>query len=97
MSKQKELMDKKTKIAEFVKKHSYLNLDGIIEEHYTHEDTLSFETRDNGNVGEEEYGEEDYTAAENIQKLLNNTFDNINIDIDVCDEWVILNVEVKNI
>ena len=80
-------MESNNTIISFIAKHSYLDADDI------EGNTLSFATRDNGNVGEEEYGEEDYTHAITLKSKLLNEFKNITVEIDTIDEWVILTIQ----
>jgi hypothetical protein len=60
------------------------------------DDSLLYSTRENGDVGEEEYSEEDYNALVAEKKILLKKFDNINVSVSTCDEWVMLNVKLKN-
>lgn len=55
-------------------------------------DSLSFVTREHGNVGEETYSEEDMEDAINLKSVLLKKFSNIIIDIEGVDEWVHLNI-----
>ena len=57
---------------------------------------LSFATRENGDVCEEEYSDIDYRDAVRVKKALINTFkDKINVDIETCDEWVLLSITLE--
>lgn len=59
------------------------------------DNNLSFSTRENGDVGAEEYAMEDFEDAETVLKELENTFkDKIEVDIETVDEWVHLNVTI---
>lgn len=57
------------------------------------EDSISLMTRENGDVGEEEYGEEDYADAKNVKAQILEEFPNAKCRIDTCDEWVTLEIE----
>jgi len=53
-------------------------------------DNVSMVTRDNGDVGEEEYSDIDYSSGLEIIKSLKEDF-NIIAKISTCDEWVFVN------
>ena len=60
------------------------------------EDFITFVTRENGDVGEEDYGEEDWEDACRTSKHLLNKFrGKIKTDIYTVDEWVYLTVNIK--
>lgn len=55
-----------------------------------------FETRDNGDVGEEEYGMADVKEAQRLAKLVNEKFPNeFKMNLSTCDEWVTLEISEK--
>lgn len=56
---------------------------------------LLFETRENGNVGDESYGEEDYNEAVRILPMLRSAFPRQNFEGSVCDEFVIITITDK--
>ncbi len=87
----------KKNIVDFINKNSYLDLDGTLKEEYKYKSNLFFSTRSNGNVGDEEYGEEDYCHAIKIKKTLMELFseDIEDIEIETVDEWVHLTVNLK--
>ena len=78
-------------ILSFIKNVSYLSHDEDISE--TH---FLFSTRVNGSVGDEDYGEEDYTHAIDVKKKLLKEFNDITVEIETIDEWVTLNVFINN-
>ncbi|MFO7968828.1 MAG: hypothetical protein R6U15_01805 [Candidatus Izemoplasmatales bacterium] len=56
---------------------------------------LTFSTRDNGNVGEEEYSEIDFKEGLRLKKLLTKEFENkIKINLEPVDEWVMLEITI---
>jgi len=72
-------------ISKYIKKNSYLDSeDGGI--------PLLYSTRKNGDMSEEQHGEEDYKHAVSLKKALEGNFDNICIEVEVADEWVSLSV-----
>ena len=55
---------------------------------------LTYATRENGNVGDAEYGEDDMDEAYRVLEYLESIFDeDIDIQVDTFDEWVILQIE----
>lgn len=60
----------------------------------TNGDMLTFSTRENGNVGEEEPGEEDIKMAHQIAGDIRHQYDVKNIEVSSVDEWVYLEFEV---
>ena len=59
----------KQKVLDFVKNDRQSTQE--YEEGNSSDTTLSFGTRENGNVGDEEYSEEDLDATEALEKRLN--------------------------
>lgn len=57
---------------------------------------LTFATREHGNVCEEEPGSEDIEEAKRIRALIISQLPQLEVTIDVCDEWVSVNVAVSN-
>ena len=55
---------------------------------------LTFSTREHGNVGEEEPGEEDIKAAHRVAGDIRHQYDVKNIEVSSVDEWVYLEFEV---
>ena len=55
---------------------------------------LTFSTRENGNVGDEEPGEQDIKMAHQIAGDIRHQYDVKNIEISSVDEWVYLELEV---
>ena len=63
--------------------------------HYeTYDNTLTFSTRENGNVGDEEPGEKDIQMAHQIAGDIRHQYDVKNIEVSSVDEWVYLEFEV---
>jgi len=64
-----------------------------LDERNNDEQFMLFATRENGDVGEEEYSEIDFKEAESIEKELKEKYaKNVVVDIDTCDEWVHIEV-----
>jgi hypothetical protein len=77
-------------IKAFVKNNSYLGFeeqDG---------NTLRFVTRENGDVGEEEYSATDYNEALRVGRLIKERFEGVEAEVDTIDEWVDLEVTIKD-
>ena len=54
---------------------------------------LDYSTRENGNVGDEEYGEDDFIEAHRMAIMLENSFGSAVVtDVETCDEWVFLHI-----
>ena len=60
----------------------------------TYENILTFSTREHGDVGEEEPGEEDIKAAHRVAGDIRHQYDVKNIEVSSVDEWVYLEFEV---
>ena len=74
------------KIIDFVENNSYFQVDD--------EECLSFTTRKHGNIAEEEYSNIDYLEAIKICQKVKNEFEDIEYDIDTCDEWVNIYISI---
>ena len=65
---------------------------------FTHNNTednrLSFSTRENGNVGDETPGKEDFKKAHELAIDIKKSFDIVNVEISSVDEWVYLEFDV---
>lgn len=60
------------------------------------ENVVVFVTRDNGSVGDEKPGKEDFKEAQRLKKIINKKFKNkVNIQIDDVDEWTHIEVTEK--
>lgn len=77
----------KDEIIEFIKENSYLTFDGCDDDNY-----LSFSTRKNGSVYDEEHSPIDYREALKVTKMLKDKYENIRTDIDTFDEWILFTV-----
>ena len=55
------------------------------------DNSLDYATRENGSVYDEEFGQADYQEALNIKKNLEASFE-VEVHIDTCDEWVLLQI-----
>lgn len=60
------------------------------------ERTLSYATRDHGNVGDEEPGEEDIRMMKELKRHLKEKFgmNSLIITLDTADEWVSMDIEI---
>ena len=56
---------------------------------------ISFSTRQNGNVGSEQYGEADWDKGWEIIKAVEKHFDILKGELDTCDEWVSVRIFMK--
>lgn len=77
-------------IKAFVKNNSYL---GFEEQNGN---TLRFVTRENGDVGEEEYSHKDLQEAYRVEKLIKEKFEGVETEVNTIDEWVDLEVTIKD-
>lgn len=68
----------------------YFDVDEIGE----NDTVLSLSCRENGDVGECLYSEEDFKNGEKLIAELEEEFD-VECDLEVCDEWVLINVRMK--
>jgi len=60
---------------------------------FDEDETLQFACRNNGDVGEETYGELDYRNAIKIEKELIAQY-GAKVNIEPVDEWVIITIEI---
>ena len=82
----------KEEIIRFVEYHSLQQFEGDLDSN-----ELEFATRENGDVGEEEYSQYDYQDAQDVLLKTIGKFNHL-IDcysIDTCDEWVNLVITLK--
>ncbi len=59
---------------------------------------VSFITRDNGDVGEEEAGEDDVKKAYEVGRALLDKYgkETISVNVEIIDEWVYITVIIKD-
>ncbi len=57
--------------------------------------TISFATRENGNVGDEQYGQADWEKAAEIICEVKKNFEILKAERDTCDEWVYVRIFLK--
>lgn len=57
---------------------------------------LTCDTRENGDHYEEQYGEEDYAAANNLVQKLKSIWPDLEYEVCTCDEWVIIHISIKD-
>jgi hypothetical protein len=83
-------------IVNYIHKNSWFQLDGDLED-FDDGDELLFATRDNGNVGDETFGQKDWDEGQRLLVDLMREFgEKINgFNLDTCDEWVNLEVVLK--
>ena len=84
--KLKELVDK---IESMCRKYAF-DVDGVD----SNGEYIELSCRENGDVGEEEWSQEDYDNGEKLIKELEENFD-VECNMDLCDEWVLINVKIK--
>ena len=84
-------------IIAYIEKNTWFQLDGDIED-FEGESDLIFTTRENGNVGDEMFGEKDWNEAERIMLEIIREFGHLikSQTITTCDEWVNLEIELKD-
>ena len=70
------------------------NFDTTLTINNTDDDSLSFGTREHGNVGSETPGKKDIQDAKRLKSALAKQFNNIDIEIETVDEWTHLNVNL---
>ena len=73
-------------IIDFVENNSYFQVDD--------EEYLSFTTRKHGNIAEEQHSNIDYLEAIKICQKVKKEFEDIEYDIDTCDEWVNIYISI---
>ena len=80
-------------IVNYIHKNSWFQLDGDLED-FDDGDELLFATRDNGNVGDETFGQKDWDEGQRLLVDLMREFgEKINgFNLDTCDEWVNLTI-----
>ena len=77
-------------IKQYIDANSYLEIDEETENY------LLYITREYGNVGEEVPGKQDIKHVQNIIYNLKDMFkDKIKTSMDIVDEWVYLEIELK--
>lgn len=59
------------------------------------EEEVLFTCRDHGNVGEEEFGEEDYEEAQQIEVFITENFPLCTSEIETVDEWVHITININ--
>jgi len=74
----------------------YINNNSWFDEDDHDEDSVSFSTRESGDVGEETYGKEDFAKAVELKAALVAKYgEAINVEIEAVDEWVLITVRMK--
>lgn len=84
-------MENKKEIIDFVKNNSYFDYEG------EEDGTLNFSTRKNGSVSSETASVKDFTEGKSIKSKIEAKFKDLDIRIDVVDEWVLVFVSEKKI
>lgn len=79
----------KDSIISFVLKNSYFTVDNTLEPL-----VIQLSTRENGNVGDEQYSELDIKAATLLKNQLKNNF-GVSSRIETFDEWVFLTINLE--
>ena len=59
---------------------------------FSEDEHMSFWTRENGSVGDEEYSEADVQKARSLCNAIKERWPKASVSIDTCDEWVIVEV-----
>jgi len=66
------------------------------EEGNSSENNLAFATRENGDTGAEVYSQEDFNSTKGLKTRLEKEFgEKIEVSVETCDEWVLMNVELN--
>ena len=78
-------------IKAFVKRNSYLEESGS-----ETETRVGFTTREKGDSCAEEYSATDYNEALRVEKLVLEKFEGIETEVYTIDEWVDLEVRIKD-
>lgn len=78
------------RVAEFVRAEgTYMSVD----EYEDNDIIITIATRENGDVGEEEFSEKDWEEAARLEKALKKEFGSlIQTAVEPCDEWVHIEV-----
>ena len=80
----------RTDIVKFVAENSYFDFDGEEDDR-----SLTFSTRQNGDVGSESPGAEDIREGKRIGREILSKFPNTSVSLEAVDEWVMLTVKEK--
>lgn len=83
------ITDHKSNIIQFVKNNSYFDYDG--EEN----GILEFSTRQNGSVSNETASKKDLLEGEKLKSKILEIFKNIDVNLEVVDEWVLISISDK--
>ena len=84
-----KIFESSENLTSFVEKESYFTLDDEDME------SVTFITRENGDVGSETPGQSDVKEAKRLKDVIKNTF-GYNSEIELVDEWVYLKVILKS-
>jgi len=76
---------------------SWFDFDGDIEDLEELEEYFNFTTRENGNVGDETFGQEDWDEGQRLLLLIIETYGHLieSYELTTCDEWVTLELQLK--
>jgi len=80
------IKDLSKEIQNFINRITYMDNDTDMDYY----DTIMFRTRENGNVGDEEFGSADWDEAQRVLTQVKSKYGEIFefIDVEPCDEWV---------
>jgi hypothetical protein len=87
-SKNNIVLENAQDVISFVKSESYFEHDD------SDDDSVTFITRENGNVGSERPGQADITEAKRLKNLIQSKF-GLESEIEIVDEWVYLKISLK--
>lgn len=59
-------------------------------------DSVNFKTSENGDIINKKYGIYDIDEARRVAKIIGNNFNNVNVSIVPQNEFVVINVSLKN-
>lgn len=86
-------MSRIEEIVEFIEMHSYFQCESDDEDFKNNH--CEFATRENGNVGDEEFGDKDFTAAKTIVDTCSIIYPDFEFTIETVDEWVYVIINKK--
>lgn len=84
-------------IIQYILENSWFDFDGDIDDLDEDDKDLLFMTRENGCVGDEEIGQEDWDEGERVLLLVMGKYGHLirQYNLDTTDEWVNLQITLK--
>lgn len=84
----KTIKEKIIHISEIVPEISYFEFEGFDEDEHEAYESLTFITRENGDVGAEEFSPIDIREARRVQARIQEIYPEVKSKVYTCDEWV---------